>query len=160
MPWTNEQTDRLISMQTNGATAREIANALDMTRNAVLGKIDRLRNVGVLKKPKLKPLNTGGKPPKRKSRSKAKPVLAIEKVQERRSSIDGPPMPSDFRFIKNKAAWEALPGSNPITLLELTAHTCRWSVGPDGHPRLFCGLATVKNRPWCETHDHLSQPKF
>lgn len=147
--WDDHKVSVLKKLWKSGDSAGVIAEKLGCERGrlAVIGKAKRL---------KLGPHPSAVA----RKRKPANPKIVIAQVVERAPSIDGPPLPSDLRFIKNKAAWEALPGSKPIPLLELTAHTCRWSVGPDEHPRLFCGLATVKNRPWCETHDHLSQPKF
>lgn len=161
MPWKTEDVDRLLSMKKHGATALEIARALNMTRNAVCGKIDRLQAAGVIKRPKVK-TSKPGRPAKpleaRKAPAKLlKPDIVIEKTQERRASIDGPPLQADYRFVEKKEAWEPLPGSVPIPLLDLSPHTCKWQVSES--PRLFCGIHTVEGRPWCPTHNHLSLPR-
>lgn len=48
MAWTERKIERLKQLWTDGAPASDIARDLDMTRNAVLGKLNRL---GLLGKP-------------------------------------------------------------------------------------------------------------
>lgn len=92
-----------------------------------------------------------------RKRKPSKPAIVLEKVAERRPSIDGPPMKADLRFIDKKETWSPLPGSVPIPLVELTPHTCKWPVAEA--PFLFCGLHTLDGKPWCETHNYHSHPR-
>lgn len=160
MPWKTEDVDRLLSMKKHGATALEISRALNMTRNAVCGKIDRLQAAGVIKRPKVK-TSKPGRPAKpleaRKAPAKLlKPDIVIEKIQERRASIDGPSMRPDYRFQRSKA-WEALEGSNPVPLEKLGRGECKWPLNGPNDTHLFCGLPASDR--YCSTHTYLSHPK-
>lgn len=176
--------DKLKEMWAIGYSALQIADALGIPgkKNAVIGKANRL-NLGAhpnghayyraTERARRLKERTESKAKRHRemdgslSRSKSsgpvrkrkppKPDVVIEKVVERRASIDGPPLKADYRFVEKKEAWEPLPGSVPIPLLDLSQHTCKWQVSE--LPRLFCGIHTVEGRPWCPTHNHLSLPK-
>lgn len=50
----------------------------------------------------------------------------------------------------------SLPPSKRLTLLQLTAHTCRWPIGDIGHPDFyFCGAYTG-SPPYCRHHKQMS----
>lgn len=116
--------------------AQVIHHRLAKKKDQADGSISRAKAVGPVRKKK---------PPK--------PEIVIEKVVERLPSIDGPSMKPDYRFQRSEA-WNALEGSKPIPLIDLTAHTCKWPVSEA--PWLFCGMHTVEGKPWCETHNYLS----
>lgn len=86
-----------------------------------------------------------------------RPDIVIEKIQERRASIDGPSMRPDYRFQRSKA-WEALEGSQPVSLVDLKKGQCSWPVGVDS-PYHFCALPVDTDGKYCQTHHHLSHPR-
>ena len=86
-----------------------------------------------------------------------RPDIVIEKIQERRASIDGPSMKPDYRFQRSKA-WEALEGSNPVPLEKLGRGECCWPVSQDS-PFSFCALPCVSGARYCSTHTYLSHPR-
>lgn len=90
-----------------------------------------------------------------RKRKPPRPAVVIEKVVERRASIDGPSMKADYRFQQSKA-WMALEGSQPVPLVDLKKGQCLWPLG-DG-PFLFCALPKHDSR-YCATHAHLSNPR-
>src|SRR5512143_1553289 len=48
-----------------------------------------------------------------------------------------------------------IPKEQRRTLLELTAHTCRWPVGEQDEPGFFfCGAEPMADRPYCAAHHH------
>src|SRR5512139_327006 len=48
-----------------------------------------------------------------------------------------------------------IPQQQRRTLLELTAHTCRWPVGEVGAADFFfCGAEPMADRPYCAAHNH------
>lgn len=49
-----------------------------------------------------------------------------------------------------------LPASKPVTIMELTAATCRWPVRIDGRSEWhFCGQTVTRGR-YCEPHAALA----
>jgi len=62
-------------------------------------------------------------------------------------------LPSDSRYLRSEA-WQALPGSTPVTLEARTG--CCWPLS--GSPMLFCNNAITPGRlPYCP--DHLKRYK-
>src|SRR5512143_2594905 len=48
-----------------------------------------------------------------------------------------------------------IPQEQRKTLLQLTAHTCRWPVGDVGDADFFfCGAEPTDGRPYCAAHNH------
>lgn len=119
--------------------AQVIHHRLAKKKDQADGSISRAKAVGPVRKKK---------PPK--------PEIVIDKVVERRASIDGPVMAGDFRFLKSEA-WKPLPGSEPVTLEALKRHQCCWPLG-DG-PFLFCALPTNDGARYCASHTYLSHPR-
>lgn len=63
--------------------------------------------------------------------------------------------PPDAGGISTGACVE-LPGSTPITLMQLNEYTCKWPVG-DGSPQLFCGCHVREGSPYCTSHARLGR---
>ena len=42
--------------------------------------------------------------------------------------------------------------ANPVTLLELQEHHCRWPHDRDGEPMMYCGADSVRGLPYCARH--------
>lgn len=58
----------------------------------------------------------------------------------------------------NRPDDEPLPGSHPITLIDLRFHHCRWPLGRDADSdRLFCGAGKMTGSRYCPTHFNLSR---
>lgn len=176
--------DKLKEMWAIGYSALQIADALGIPgkKNAVIGKANRL-NLGAhpnghayyraTERARRLKERTESKAKRHRemdgslSRSKSsgpvrkrkppKPDVVIEKVVERRASIDGPSMKPDYRFQRSKA-WMALEGSQPVSLLDLPNRgACRWPLLGPNDTHLFCGLPASDR--YCSTHTYLSHPK-
>lgn len=61
--------------------------------------------------------------------------------------------PSDKRALLGKA-WTALPGSQPVSLIDLGPGLCKWPIGQD-RPYTFCGEPSGE-RSYCSHHAKLS----
>jgi len=175
--------DKLKEMWAIGYSALQIADALGIPgkKNAVIGKANRL-NLGAhpnghayyraTERARRLKERTESKAKRHRemdgslSRSKSsgpvrkrkppKPDVVIEKVVERRASIDGPSMKPDYRFQRSKA-WEALEGSNPVPLEKLGRGECKWPLNGPNDTHLFCALPASDR--YCSTHTYLSHPK-
>jgi GcrA cell cycle regulator len=127
MSWTDEQVELLTTLWRNGMSASQISKKLgDASRNAVLGKIHRLRLAGQ----------------ERLSRTTTRPVGTRSLATASR-----PPRPA----ARTRAAYEEIPGPGLATIVTLEPHMCRWPIGdPLTKEFTFCGrpASTV----YCDRH--------
>jgi GcrA cell cycle regulator len=127
--WSDENTQKLIAWAKEGITYGKIAKALGLSRNAVIGKANRL---------KLKPRTCGGwqvasgnQNVRKRRRRECCPVINDALVQELRDTLI---LPSDP------------PPHERIAFLDLEPHQCRWPVGDD-----WCGRQKADHR-YCAPH--------
>lgn len=165
--WTDERVETLKRMYAEDATASEIARVLGggITRNAVLGKIHRMK-LPAGRQPR--PLTAAKpKPVRRKpSTKKAVPVaarrttsgsgLAFKILQARNDGLsfeDG--MAAVLGREPAQSLGDAAPKDRPLLrLTQLTEHTCKWPYGDPREPGFgFCGAHALETSSYCETHD-------
>lgn len=149
--WTNKREDRLRELWTQtGMSASEIAEELggNVTRNSIIGKARRMKlpAKAPTKETAHKP-ETG--PWKRAAREREMRQRILSKIKAKRPTIPTDATPSKAE------AWEALPGSNPVSLADLSAAACRWPIGQES-PYLFCGKAHGPGRSYCPEHQAIS----
>jgi len=103
--WTDERVEELKRLWGEGLTTGEIGKALEVSKNAVVGKAHRL---GLKGRPS---------PIKRAKPQRAKAEPKIRSV------------------------------------IELSAHTCRWPIGDPREPGFhFCGKPAMSGKPYCAEH--------
>lgn len=134
--WTPARCDLLTELWASGATARDVANVIGCTRNAVIGKRKRL---GLA----------------RKERKTVKPRTGYFHTAVVRNVVDEhettglayaptPETPIEDRLI---------PVEQRRTLLQLSADVCHWPVGDPREPDFFfCGAPVRSGRPYCGAH--------
>lgn len=117
------------------------------SRSAISGVVNRLRAAGEMpaaQKAEPKPTPTQAKRP-----AAPKPVVPAPAPIE-------PPTIS----ISRAAAFDPLPGSDPLSIDVLTLTTCRWPVNGDGREAIFCGAHCELTEPYCTSHSRLAyQPR-
>jgi len=123
--WNDEAVAILRRMWTvEGRPASAIAALLGITRNAVLGKAHRMQLLYTPKTPKPKSKTTV----KRHKRMVFKPKAT--------ETVDLPP--------ENPV--------DPVRLMDLRHHHCRWPVAGEGADMLFCGATRLEPHAWCGKH--------
>lgn len=153
--WTDERTETLKKLWMDGLSASQIALELGegLTRNAVIGKVHRLKL-----KPRAK-INSTPRPPKprRERVIKMKPPVP-KRPDDRPPYLEIPGM--EIAPPPKVAAFDALPGSTPVKV-EHHKTGCKW---PIGDPACFCNEplkvlkpATDVTKPvyhhaYCEAH--------
>ena len=153
-PWANDKTALLEKLWCkDGLTATQCAAILRTTRNAVIGKVHRMKY------------------PKRKAQKfKPAPALASASVLKPATKQTGNngsagrkarEAPPPDMFTPDAAtlavgAWAALPGTAPVALEFLSHDGCRWPIG-DSAPFLFCACKAMTGSSYCDTHRHRSQ---
>lgn len=156
MTWTDERVELLKKHHTDGLSCRQIAAELgDVTRNGVIGKLNRL---GLAEKfvPSKNPRrqNPNGLPPVRTSEG------ARAREQRRRLVNRGN---GNFDLISEDQPQLGTPIADDLAspieqrkqFLELQNCHCRWPVGTPGAPDFFfCGgnASLEDRRPYCAAH--------
>ena len=132
--WNPAEVNRLIALWKTGASASTIAGEFGcgLTRNAILGKIDRLRREGV----DLGPKRQGGA--RKATRRQAKAPVLRQRVKPASKSAM---LPTQM---------------NPTTLLDLGPRQCRFPIDDINTPgtaeTLFCGAHQRDGSSYCEHH--------
>jgi GcrA cell cycle regulator len=128
--WLADRIDRLKALWTRGLTASEIGNELGVSRNAVIGKIHRLKGYESARKPAG---NKHARPPP----AKPKPPT---------------PAPKQPRVVLN------VPFLN-LTIDELKTGVCRYPHG-EASPYFFCGQPTREGSPYCALHCRITLQRY
>lgn len=134
--WTEEEEEILRRMWGEGASATAIANALEnRTRNAVLGKADRLHL------------------PTRSNKSREAPK-ARKRAMPKTPFMFGSGRKKGYRPVMNRA--DAPVPLEGITVLTMQGIHCKWPVAGEGQQTLFCGHGRESGKPYCRYHVRLS----
>jgi GcrA cell cycle regulator len=140
--WTDERLERLKIGFAAGWTCRQIADGIGVSRNAVIGKLNRLN---------LTRENSGEVPgPPRKKAPKGR----------RRGSTPG----LQYRLLQAVYAGpQSEPCEAPIStqhicsLLELSEARCRWPINTPGEKDFgFCGNTPLEGLPYCAGHSRIA----
>lgn len=141
--WTEERIQELKQLWADGMSGLVIANEFGISRNAVIGKVTRLklppRHTKVSHKPQHK-RQLAGVSLRKKSKT---PALSAHK---------SPSLPSTATLPDPKTGLaKAAPLGLPI--LDLEAHHCKWPFNFPGDKDFhFCGATRVDGKPYCEKH--------
>lgn len=143
--WTSERIEFLKACFEAGLTCREIAVQIGLSRNAVIGKISRL---------KLTRETEEETPPRRK----APKGSARGSAKRRRLN---PTPRQQYRMLQ--AVYDPASVEEPITsehccsLLELDEQRCRWPFStPGAEDFRFCGNRPIDGLPYCAGHARLA----
>jgi len=161
--WSRERTDRLIDLWKAGLSASQCGAALGVTRNAVIGKVHRLKLQKRMKRVHQPRSNVWSV--EAKERSKRRTEARRNRKANRPKPITTPkaaPMPEFELDVAALAlpAWEALEGTMPISVLSATDSTCRWPIGDPLKTGFgYCGCPTVSGSSYCAHHKARSTQK-
>ena len=149
--WTEERVEILTSLWKEGLSAAEIAKVLGgVTRNAVIGKVHRLRLSG--RAP------AHGTPRKKAERKPKKTPLQRPVTQGAtalKAKVEAAPAPQAKPAV---ASLVKTPQKGRITnIMELTRSTCRWPIGDPGEEDFaYCGCQASTGSPYCEAHARMA----
>ncbi len=152
VPWPKELVERLHMMWLEGRSAKDIGEELGKTKNAVIGRMTRMRN-------ETNDQSLLRKQPVDHTRPKHVPKKAFNKIAE--GLADALTVAKGNKPVRGKL-WMPPPpiGETACRLEYLTLRTCRWPVGEaTGEHQLFCGLPEASledNRPYCEGHNQVA----
>lgn len=144
--WPDSRVEDLKRLILEGLSAAKIASALGVTRNAVIGKVNRLDLKFARKRGRVQA--TGApKPRKVKAQPRRVTLPALP--------INRPDIVVDAKALKAEAFVPLPDAPAPIQMIDLgdmgrvgRPGKCRWPIGEN--PTLFCGCATES--AYCTTH--------
>jgi GcrA cell cycle regulator len=171
--WTEERVELLKKLWLEGLSASQIAGVLaeGVTRNAVIGKVHRLKLTGRAKpansapRARTTPRPSGGV--RRVSSGAARPSSGIASMMKSRSAAPsgGGGMTQGATALKMEHEFERevyvppqvqelyIPEDQRLSLLELNEQTCKWPIGDPLTPDFyFCGQHSEEGKPYCDFH--------
>ena len=151
--WTEERVELLKKLWMEGLSASQAAVVLGggATRNAVIGKIHRLKlsatrparehgaggNKGTPKARNIVARMAGRREDMAKAKAPRKPKPAVE--------FEAEPFEAKAELF--------IPVEQRLSLLQLNEHTCKWPIGDPLKPGFyFCGGHAEHGKPYCEFH--------
>jgi GcrA cell cycle regulator len=140
--------ERLKAMRAQGLSSQAIADALGVTRNAVIGKANRL-GLCEPRKRKEKPDAASANVQRLVPRTEAKPAPATR--AERAPRL---PLGQDEMGPRSPPVAVPLPDVSHATLrlVDLTVGQCRWVCNDPRDGALFCGARVIPGKSWCRAH--------
>ena len=173
MSWTDDRVELLTKLWADGLSASQIAAELGgVTRNAVIGKVHRLKLSG-----RAKPSSTA-KRVKKTTATAAAPNRAAQKPsgggghshsggsgsRVQTNVVGATALQAEYdmdaiaREDKRPQEEVVIPISRKLKLVQLSEYTCKWPVGDpindeDFH---FCGNDVDESKPYCQAHCKLA----
>jgi GcrA cell cycle regulator len=143
--WTDARTDELRERWHNGETGSEIARAMHaISRSAVIGKVYRLKldSRKITKVVAAANNAISQRLRRRRNGTNSKNSKTVHYVDGKIFVLQGEGMveetPPDFK--------------NPVRLIELESHHCRWPGDGCGPDLLCCGEPKLDGYPYCAPH--------
>jgi GcrA cell cycle regulator len=167
MGWTEERVELLKKLWLEGLSASQIAGILGegVTRNAVIGKVHRLKLSGRAKPASSAPRARAASRPavRRVPSSSASSGSSLGALMKRRSMGAAPMQGATALKIDEQFETEAyvapqvqelyIPEDQRLSLLQLSEETCKWPIGDPLTPDFyFCGNHSEEGKPYCEFH--------
>jgi GcrA cell cycle regulator len=168
MGWTEERVELLKKLWLEGLSASQIAGVLGegVTRNAVIGKVHRLKLSG-----RAKPVSSAPRvrsAPRSTVRRVAspggnRPSPGLVSMMKSRSMGPAPmhgatalKMDPEFEteaYVAPQVQELFIPVEQRLSLLQLNEETCKWPIGDPLTPDFyFCGNHSEEGKPYCEFH--------
>jgi GcrA cell cycle regulator len=139
--WTSERVAQLRSCVAAGFTCSQIAAEIGVSRNAVIGKMNRLGFS--------RPRNALATGPEQKHARRPKTDNVTRLFSQRRILMRLPPEPPPSP--------ESIRNGRGCSFLELSAGSCRWPINEPGTADFcFCGHAQVEGLPYCVGHARIA----
>lgn len=165
MGWTEERVELLKKLWMEGFSASQIAGELGdgVTRNAVIGKVHRLKLSGRAKPTNTAPRVRTAPRPARRVTTSTGAGRNMGAMLKQRSMVAGATRGATALKMEEDVAPEVyaaaevqelfIPPEERIGLLDLSEATCKWPIGdPLNTDFYFCGQRSEDGKPYCEFH--------
>jgi GcrA cell cycle regulator len=171
MGWTEERVELLKKLWLEGLSASQIAGVLGegVTRNAVIGKVHRLKLTGRAKpasstpRARTAPRAPGIRRVASPSGMGGRSSSGIASMMKSRSMPAAPMHGATALKIDEEYQTEAyvapqvqelfIPVEQRLSLLQLNEQTCKWPIGDPLTPDFyFCGQHSEEGKPYCDFH--------
>jgi GcrA cell cycle regulator len=157
MNWNDERVDLLRKLWGEGLSASVIAAQLGgVSRNAVIGKVHRLKLSGRGRQNAAPSTQTKAVKPAAPVKSAPRPAAPVRVVA---ASIGATALQTQYevapaaRHVMRAAEEVVVPISRRLRLVELSERTCKWPVGdPLSEDFHFCGNDSAETGPYCKYH--------
>ena len=153
--WTKAEEAELKQLwEVQGKSARQVGEILKCSRNAVIGKVHRMKLVK--RKPKavkvaIKAIKAATPKGNNGTAGKSRGMVeAVRKAREQQVKPPNFPQPASS-YLLTGTAWSALPDTTPYSLEDLPRDGCRWPIG-DAPPYTFCGCKAQDKSSYCAAH--------
>lgn len=167
--WTDERVETLKKLWMEGLSASQIAGQLGegVTRNAVIGKVHRLKLSA-----RAKPTNStprarpAARPAPRRVASpssagmsnmgataKPRPTMSSRPQSMGATALAHNPEMETQLYVAPVVQELFIPEDKRLSLLQLSESTCKWPIGdPLSKDFYFCGQHSLESGPYCEFH--------
>ncbi|WEK06811.1 MAG: GcrA family cell cycle regulator [Candidatus Devosia phytovorans] len=168
--WTDERVETLKKLWMEGLSASQIAGELGegVTRNAVIGKVHRLKlsarakptNSAPRARPAARPAPrrvaspSAGISTMSSAAAKPRPTMQASRPQSiGATALAMDPQMDAQLYVAPMAAELFIPEDKRLNLLQLNEHTCKWPIGdPLSKDFYFCGQHSLESGPYCDFH--------
>jgi len=166
--WTDERVETLKKLWMEGLSASQIAGELGegVTRNAVIGKVHRLKlsarakptNSTPRTRPAARPAPRRVASPSAGLSSMGGGAAKMRSTMSRPQSIGATALAHNTEietelYVAPAAAELFIPEDKRLSLLQLTEATCKWPIGdPLSKDFYFCGQHSLDTGPYCDFH--------
>jgi GcrA cell cycle regulator len=138
--WTDERLERLRSGFAAGWSCRQIADDIGVSRNAVIGKLNRLNLTR----------ENGGEALARKTAPKGRRRGSLPQLQYQL-------LQAVYAEPQSEACEAPISSLHICSLLELSEARCRWPINTPGEKDFgFCGNTPLEGLPYCAGHSRLA----
>lgn len=167
--WTDERVEVLKKLWMEGLSASQIAGELGegVTRNAVIGKVHRLKlsarakptNTAPRSRPAARPAPRRVASPASSGMSthmsaKPRPAQTMSRPQTMgATALAMQPEMDTHVYVAPQSSELFIPEDKRLNLLQLSESTCKWPIGdPLTKDFYFCGGHSLESGPYCEFH--------
>jgi len=166
--WTQDAIDTMIRLYLKGDSASQIAKALGqgLTRNAVIGKLNRLRDKGLRPELSLHVISVKRANGQQINRTNAAKLATPYRPQPKPAKVilfKAPTMPKPTPPLPPAAAPEPT-GAYAAILANLRPRGCKWIVEDflhgQGDEALMCGELRSGESPYCEHHRRIGKTSW
>jgi GcrA cell cycle regulator len=139
--WTDERLELLKSGFAAGLSCRQIADDIGVSRNAVIGKLSRLK---LTREKNGEARRRAPRDAAKRPRARSVPRLQYQMLQQVYAEPEG-------------AADSPILSEHCCSLLELSEQSCRWPISTPGFADFrFCGNTPLEGLPYCAGHTRLA----